>query len=100
MHLMLLAALAAASPAESDLRCYRLMAELARADAPSARNLGIRAANWFLGRIDARAPGFDVSRLAAIAETERPALLRQCMETLDRGGFGSAGGGERGPATS
>ena len=96
MTALILLALAAAAPqgapAETDLRCYRLMAELARADDPSARALGFAAAGYFLGRIDAAEPGTDLSRIAAIAETERPALLVRCTEALEAGGFDPRGG--------
>jgi len=77
----------AAAPAEPDLRCYRLMAELARVEDPAVRTLGITAAHYFLGRIDAASPGYDLARIAAIAEAERAPLLRRCGEALNSGGF-------------
>jgi hypothetical protein len=77
----------AAAPAEPDLRCYRLMAELARARDPAVRTLGITAAHYFLGRIDAAAPGYDLARIAAIDDAERAPLLRRCGEALVSGGF-------------
>jgi hypothetical protein len=96
MTALILIALAAAAPqgaaADTDLRCYRLMAELARADDPSARALGFTAAGYFLGRIDSAEPGADLSRIAAIAEAERPELLVRCTQALEAGGFDPSGG--------
>ena len=76
-----------AAPAETDLRCYRLMAELARAEAPAARTLGLGAAQYFLGRIDAVAPGYDLAHIAPIRDDERADLVRRCSEALNAGGF-------------
>lgn len=93
MNALLLAALLSAppappgEPAETDLRCYRAMAELARSDDPAARTLGLTAAQYFLGRIDSAAPGFDVGRIAAVADVERAALVRRCAEALSESGF-------------
>ena len=92
---LLIAALLAAAPAaapapdNSDLRCFRLMADLSRADDPEVRRLGLTAAHFFLGRIDAAAPGFDVGtgRDAAVGDAERSALLRQCGDALSAAGF-------------
>jgi len=95
MHTLLLAALAAtASPAEAapapadlDVRCYRAMATLARQDDPEARSLGMAAASYFLGRIDAAAPGYDVRGPAgAVAEGEQSALVAQCSAILTESG--------------
>ena len=96
MQTILLAALAtlafpadaaAAAPAELDVRCYRAMAVLARQDDPQARSLGFAAASYFLGRIDAAAPGFDVSGAeGAVADEERPALVAQCSAILTESG--------------
>ena len=99
MNALLLAALLAlspsasassAAPTETDLRCFRLMAELSRERDPEVRALGLTAANFFLGRIDAAAPGFDVRADSAGAppgDVERPALVRRCSEALSAGGF-------------
>lgn len=88
MNLLILAAVAAAAaPSETDLRCYRLMAELAQAEQPAARALGLGAASWFLGRIDAAAPGYDVARLPGVPRRERPALARRCAALLEAGGY-------------
>ena len=77
----------AAAPAEIDLGCYRLMADLARAEDPAVRMLGITAAHYFLGRIDSAAPGFDVAAARPVAEAERPELLRRCTAALSASGF-------------
>jgi hypothetical protein len=85
--LLAYAAPQAGAPAETDLRCYRLMAELARAQDPAARTLGLTAAQYFLGRIDAAAPGTDLSRIAPVSESERAPLMRRCGDALNEGGF-------------
>ena len=90
MNALLLAALLAAAPAagpdETDLGCYRLMAELTRASDPEVRTLGLAAAQYFLGRIDAAAPDYEVSP-APVSEAARPDLLRRCGERLNANGF-------------
>jgi hypothetical protein len=93
MSLILFAALAASSPQpqapalEADVRCYRLMADLAAADEPAARALGMSAAHFFIGRIDAAAPGYDLAAAPAVPEAERAGLLRRCTEALGASGF-------------
>ena len=91
MNAILLAALLASpqapAPDPADLRCYRLMADLARADAPAARALGLSAAHFFIGRIDAAAPGYDLARAPAVPAGERAGLLARCTETLGASGF-------------
>ena len=90
MNFLLAAAMlasAAAAPADTDLRCYRLMAELARSEDPAGRTLGLAAAQYFLGRLDAAAPGADLARIAPVGESERAALVRRCGEALQNGGF-------------
>jgi len=92
MNALLLAAMLASSPqapapAETDLRCYRLMAELTRAEDPAVRALGLSAAHYFLGRIDAAVPGYDLASAPAVPERERPALLARCSATLSDHGF-------------
>lgn len=57
--LLLQAAPAAATPVEADLRCLAIVAMDVSA-APADRRGGLAAsAMYFVGRIDARAPGFD-----------------------------------------
>jgi hypothetical protein len=96
MNALLLAALmaspaaapaAAPSPDPGDLRCYRLMADLARSDVPAARALGLSAAHFFIGRIDAAAPDYDLAAAPAVPEAERTAALRRCTDTLGASGF-------------
>jgi hypothetical protein len=110
MNLILLAAiLASASPPvpaaspvppappaadATDLRCYRLMAELARSEDAEVHALGIAAAQFFLGRIDAAAPGTDLAAAPAIEAGERGALIRRCSDALDARGFDPASLGE------
>ena len=81
-------AAASAAPAPQDMRCYRLMAELAEDDDPRIRSAGLTGAQYFLGRIDARAPGFDPAQDAApgVAEAERGALISQCSALMGAGG--------------
>ncbi|HEX8653822.1 MAG TPA: hypothetical protein VF693_01180 [Allosphingosinicella sp.] len=92
MNALLLAVLLSSAPAQpgtpdqTDLSCYRLMAELARAPDPEARTLGLTAAQYFLGRIDAASPGYEV-RGAPVADAERPELVRRCGERLQTNGF-------------
>jgi hypothetical protein len=75
------------APAAGDVACYRLMAELARAEDPAVRALGLGAAQYFLGRIDAAAPGHDPAAAATPAVSERPELLRRCSAVLEASGF-------------
>ncbi|HZF93742.1 MAG TPA: hypothetical protein VEZ20_02600 [Allosphingosinicella sp.] len=99
MNAILLAALLAspqaAAPDPADLRCYRLMADLARAEEPAARALGLSAAHFFIGRIDAAVPGYDLARAPAVPESERADLLARCTQTLGASGFDPEGLGER-----
>lgn len=77
-----------ASPAALDQRCFRLMADLAEDEDPRIRSLGRMAAQYFLGRLDAR-PGFDPA--AALdadppAGPERQQLLGRCGDAMEAGG--------------
>ena len=75
------------SPSPQDVRCYRLMAELAQDEDPRISSAGLTGAQYFLGRIDARSPGFEPSRTgAAIADGERAALIGQCGALMGAGG--------------
>jgi hypothetical protein len=72
-----------------DLRCYRLMAELARDDDPRTRYAGLAGAQYFLGRIDAADPGFDPDQeLGGAPEpiADREALVRRCGDAMGAGG--------------
>ena len=79
---------ASADPAPLDQRCFRLMADLAEDEDPAAPRLGRVAAQYFLGRIDAAAPGFDPE--AALEQgasgEDAGALLRQCGDAMQAGG--------------
>jgi hypothetical protein len=91
MNALLLAALLASpqapGPDPTDLRCYRLMADLAHADEPAARALGLSAAHFFIGRIDAAAPDYDLTQAPAVAAGERTQVLARCTQTLGASGF-------------
>lgn len=75
-----------AAPDATDVGCYRLMAELSRAPDPEVRTLGITAAQYFLGRIDAAAPGYEAGG-APVSDAERPDLVRRCGDRLNANGF-------------
>jgi hypothetical protein len=78
----------AATPTLNE-RCFRLMADLAEDQDPRVRGLGRVAAQYFLGRIDAAAPGFDPeTALAGEAPrgAERSRLLGQCGDAMQVGG--------------
>ena len=78
---------ASADPQPLDLRCFRLMAELAEDEDPRIRSVGRVGAQYFLGRIDAAAPGFDPGTVQEEASGEDAGtLLRQCGEVMDAGG--------------
>ena len=94
MESVLLAALlaasspAAAAPAPLDLRCFALMAELAEDDDPRVAGAGRIAAQYFLGRIDAAEPDFNlVDSPAAPEGAARARLLRQCGDAMESGGL-------------
>lgn len=74
-------------PSPQDVRCYRLMAELAQDEDPRISSAGLTGAQYFLGRIDAGAPGYEPDPQAAgIAERERAALIGQCGALMGAGG--------------
>lgn len=77
----------AAPPSPQDVRCYRLMAELAQDDDPRIASAGLTGAQYFLGRIDARAPGFEPAQDSmAMAQSERDSLIGQCGALMGAGG--------------
>ena len=76
----------AGGPAPLDLRCFRLMADLADDQDPRIRSMGTVGAQYFLGRIDAAAPGFDVDQALEGSVGDRDGLLRECGEVLRAGG--------------
>ena len=72
-----------------DERCLRLMAALAEEEDPRVQRLGRTAAQYFLGRLDATRPGFDLDAALAAdapASAEREALLGRCGEAMQAGG--------------
>jgi hypothetical protein len=75
-------------PAPLDLRCYRLMAELAADEDPRISAAGLTGAQYFLGRIDARSPGFDpdAAPKPAWADSQREQLVGQCGALMGAGG--------------
>lgn len=84
---LLALAAAPAAPATLDLNCYRLMAELAADTDPRISAAGITGAQYFLGRIDAAAPGFDPDGMPAqVAQEERERLVGQCGALMGAGG--------------
>ena len=95
---MALFALSSAADANSlDLRCYRLMAELAREEDPRIRSAGMTGAHYFLGRLDAANPGFEPEAVAdeQTPLAERELLVRQCGEAMGAGGRDFRALGER-----
>ena len=76
---------AALPAAVLDVRCFQLMAELSDDSDPRIRSLGRVAAQYFLGRIDAAAPEFDVDATRE-AIPDRTALVRQCSQVMQQGG--------------
>lgn len=76
-----------AAPALQDLRCYQLMAVLAQNDDPRISSAGLTGAQYFLGRIDARAPGFDPEQNRdGVPEADRAALVGRCGALMGAGG--------------
>jgi hypothetical protein len=86
--LWIAAAPAAELPASSslDLRCFQLMAELAEDEDPRLRSTGRIAAQYFLGRLDAVAPGAALPPPESAAASEREELLNQCAAAMGSGG--------------
>jgi len=79
---------APAADAALDRRCFRLMADLAEDENPRVQSLGQVAAQYFLGRIDAATPGFDLEAAMAAeapAGAEREALLGRCGDAMQAG---------------
>ena len=83
-------ATAPAADAALDQRCFRLMADLAEDEDPRIQSLGRTAAQYFLGRIDAAEPGFDLDaalgRRGARAAPSASALLGRCGDAMQAGG--------------
>lgn len=76
-----------APPSSQDIRCYRLMAALAEDEDPRIASAGLTGAQYFLGRIDAQAPGFETADDGAeMADRERDALIDRCGALMGAGG--------------
>ncbi|MEA3030841.1 MAG: hypothetical protein QOG13_2166 [Sphingomonadales bacterium] len=95
MESVLIAVVLAAAPTPApvgdavtalDQRCFSLMAELADDQDPRIRSLGRVAAQYFLGRIDAAAPGFDPDAAAPAEPGDHDQLLRRCGDAMQAGG--------------
>ena len=73
------------------------MAELAEDDDPRVRSAGITGAQYFLGRIDVHAPGFDADAAGTAEpnEAERAQLISQCSALMGAGGRDFRAIGER-----
>ena len=72
-----------------DRSCLRLMADLAEDEDPRVRSLGQTAAQYFLGRLDATAPGFDLDSVfeaPAPQGAERGRLIGACGDAMGAGG--------------
>ncbi len=71
-----------------DRRCYRLMAELASDEDPRISAAGLTGAQYFLGRLDAGARGFDpdAETPPALAEAEREQLVGRCAGLMGASG--------------
>ena len=84
-------------PAALDLRCYGLMAELASDEDPRIRAAGTTGAQYFLGRIDAAAPGFDPDAhpVPSFSGSEREQLVARCGAMMGAGGRDFRALGER-----
>ena len=91
------AATAPAQPEALDLRCYRLMAELAADEDPRIRAAGVTGAQYFLGRIDSASPGFDPEADAGPGASgpERERLVTRCGALMGTGGRDFRALGER-----
>jgi hypothetical protein len=86
----------ARAPAPFDVGCFRLMAALADSEDPAVRDVGMIGAQYFLGRIDAAAPGLDPGALGELpAGPGRAALLRRCADELGRAGHDFRAIGDR-----
>jgi hypothetical protein len=78
----------AEAPDTLDRRCYGLMAALAETDDPRIREAALVGAQYFLGRLDAGAGGFDPDAPlpSSGADAEREQLIRRCGALMGAGG--------------
>jgi len=80
---------ASPGPAALDLQCYHLMAQLAENADPRVSAAGLTGAQYFLGRIDASAPGFDpdgAGEEAGLTDPQQSQLVGQCGALMGAGG--------------
>ncbi len=80
---------ASPGPAALDLHCYRLMTQLAEDADPRVSAVGLTGAQYFLGRIDASAPGFDpdiAAHEAGLTDAQQGQLVGQCGALMGAGG--------------
>jgi len=76
-----------AAPAPLDVGCFRLMADYAEDADPRVQSVGRVGAQYFLGRIDAATPGFDIDEAGSMpSDAARIALLRRCGDAMQRAG--------------
>ena len=71
----------------ADARCVMVMGSALDTKHPQAKELAFSTMVYFLGRIDGRAPGFDLkatwdAEMKKITEKERKALLDSCIEQV------------------
>ena len=95
-YLLLAAAplLVAATPEEElrkDVRCFAAMGMLVQHEDETVRNAALMAAQYYLGRIDGRAPSADLEDLLAreapsLAGQDNAALMRACGALLQTRG--------------
>jgi hypothetical protein len=84
----------AAGPADEatrqDIRCFIVVAQLSKSDDPAIRDAGRIGSQYFLGRIDGRAPTLDLESAvvaeAASAGTDQRALLASCGALMKKRG--------------
>jgi hypothetical protein len=95
--------LIAASPEEElrkDVRCFVAVGMLGQQKDENVRSAAMLAAQYFLGRIDGRAPAADLEDLVAreaptLTEAETGQLLRQCGALMEKRGKDVVGVGEK-----
>ena len=86
--------LAGAAPLDEetrrDVRCFILVAQLSGSEDPALRDAGRIGSQYFLGRIDGRAPGLDLEAVmvaeADAAIADRKALFPYCGDLMKKRG--------------
>src|SRR5690349_16546544 len=86
----LLGAAPAPNDLRNDIRCFMVASELGGSNDQSERTAGLLASEYYLGRIDGRAPGLNLEaammRELPISDTDRASLLRSCGARLQARG--------------